>query len=128
MHHYNRTSRVYAVWIYHSKAPILIPTTSASPQPLIVVLITFVNHLYAKLAVTLVTLGVVLTTLSRPSSPRPSSSVHATLHEPKQKYRVGVSLLSASLLLTAALGVMQERTYAKYGPCWREGVFYTVRL
>lgn len=97
-------------------------------QPLIVVLITIVNHLYAKLAVTLVTLGVVLTTLSRPSSPRPSSSVHATLHEPKQKYRVGVSLLSASLLLTAALGVMQERTYAKYGPCWREGVFYTVRF
>jgi len=34
-------------------------------------------------------------------------------------------MLVISLLLTAALGLAQERTYKKYGPCWREGVFYT---
>ena len=37
-------------------------------------------------------------------------------------------MLSASLLLTGALGVMQERTYSEYGPHWREGVFYTVSV
>lgn len=35
-------------------------------------------------------------------------------------------MLTASLLLTGVLGLLQERTYTKYGPCWREGLFYTV--
>ena len=32
------------------------------------------------------------------------------------------------VVVTGMLGLLQERTYAKYGPCWREGVFYTVRI
>lgn len=35
-------------------------------------------------------------------------------------------MLTFSLLLTGALGMLQERTYSRYGPCWKEGVFYTV--
>ncbi len=35
-------------------------------------------------------------------------------------------MLTFSLLLTGILGVLQERTYTKYGPHWKEGVFYTV--
>ena len=35
--------------------------------------------------------------------------------------------MTASLFLTGALGLLQERTYSVYGPYWREGVFYTVR-
>ena len=35
-------------------------------------------------------------------------------------------MLVVSLFLTGFLGVLQERTYKQYGPCWREGVFYTV--
>lgn len=34
-------------------------------------------------------------------------------------------MLIASLFATAILGILQERTYSIYGPCWREGVFYT---
>lgn len=37
-------------------------------------------------------------------------------------------MLTVSLMLTGVLGVLQERTYTKYGPHWKEGVFYTVRL
>ena len=36
-------------------------------------------------------------------------------------------MLVASLFATAMLGMLQEKTYAAYGPCWREAVFYTVR-
>lgn len=35
-------------------------------------------------------------------------------------------MLGVSSILTGILGVLQEQTYRKYGPCWREGVFYTV--
>lgn len=41
---------------------------------------------------------------------------------------IGVLMLSISLLLSGTLGLLQEITYKKYGPCWREGVFYTVTL
>jgi len=34
-------------------------------------------------------------------------------------------MLTVSLLLTGVLGMLQEQTYIKYGPCWKEGVFYT---
>ena len=35
-------------------------------------------------------------------------------------------MLTISSLLTGVLGMLQELTYQMYGPCWREGVFYTV--
>ncbi|KAJ8517001.1 hypothetical protein ONZ45_g5768 [Pleurotus djamor] len=70
-------------------------------------------------SVALVSFGVVLATLSRPSS----SSSQAT-HD-VGKYAIGVTMLVVSLFLTAFLGLLQERTYKKYGPCWKEGVFYT---
>ncbi|KAF8798848.1 hypothetical protein BYT27DRAFT_6880417 [Phlegmacium glaucopus] len=34
-------------------------------------------------------------------------------------------MMVVSLFCTGLLGFLQERTYGKYGPCWREGVFYT---
>ena len=42
------------------------------------------------------------------------------------RYSLGIGMLTVSLLCTGLLGVLQERTYQKYGPCWKEGVFYTV--
>lgn len=66
--------------------------------------------------------GVILATLSRPSSPK-SSDTPADLG----RYTIGVAMLTFSLFLTGTLGVLQERTYTKYGPHWKEGVFYTVR-
>ncbi|KAI0641886.1 UAA transporter [Trametes meyenii] len=71
-------------------------------------------------AVILVSAGVVLATLSRPSSPKSSGDPPDVA-----RYSLGVSMLTFSLLLTGILGVMQERTYTKYGPHWKEGVFYT---
>lgn len=35
-------------------------------------------------------------------------------------------MLTVSLLLTGVLGLLQEKTYTRYGPCWKEGLFYTV--
>ncbi|KAI0731225.1 UAA-domain-containing protein [Earliella scabrosa] len=70
-------------------------------------------------AVAFVSAGVVLATLSRPSSTKVSDDVDIG------RYTIGVAMLTFSLLLTGILGVLQERTYTKYGPHWKEGVFYT---
>ena len=71
-----------------------------------------------KLSVCSVTFGVMLATLAKPSS-----SNHL---EAESQYWIGIMMLTAALILTGVLGVLQERTYSKYGPCWQEGVFYTV--
>jgi len=47
--------------------------------------------------------------------------------EDVRKYATGIAMLISSLVLIGLLGLTQERTYKKYGPHWREGVFYTVR-
>jgi len=82
----------------------------------------FLDKLYTRAQITsvcLASLGVILTTLSRPSSPSKRST------EDLEQYIIGISMLTISLLLTGVLGMLQELTYRKYGPCWREGVFYT---
>lgn len=71
-----------------------------------------------KTSVMLVTVGVILATLARPST-----AAHD--HSGGDYFR-GIAMLTASLLLTGVLGLLQEHTYQKYGPCWKEGVFYTV--
>ncbi|TFY83301.1 hypothetical protein EWM64_g711 [Hericium alpestre] len=74
------------------------------------------------IAVALVSVGVIIATLSRPSSTVSSAST-----ENLSQYALGIIMLTASLFLTGILGLLQEQTYQKYGPCWREGVFYTVK-
>jgi len=75
-----------------------------------------------KTAVLLVTLGVILATLSGPSS---SSSSALAVDEIRQ-YSIGILMLALASLLTGYYGMLQELTYKRYGPHWREGVFYTV--
>ncbi|KIY49992.1 UAA transporter [Fistulina hepatica ATCC 64428] len=70
-------------------------------------------------SVVMITTGVILATLSRSSS-KSKSSLEDAPH-----YVTGVALLVLSLFLTGILGLLQERTYRKYGPHWREGIFYT---
>lgn len=41
-------------------------------------------------------------------------------------YLSGVGLLVLSLMLSGALGTLQERIFQTYGPHWHESVFYTV--
>lgn len=65
--------------------------------------------------------GVLLATLSNTLSSRDDNNV-----DENGRYYTGISMLTCSLVLTGILGVLQERTYKKYGPCWKEGVFYTV--
>ncbi|TFY72023.1 hypothetical protein EVG20_g1005 [Dentipellis fragilis] len=78
------------------------------------------------LAVTLVSSGVILATLSRPSPKAASASPLSG--ENVSQYALGIAMLTASLFFTGILGILQEQTYQKYGPCWREGVFYTHAL
>lgn len=78
------------------------------------------------LCVLTVTAGVVLASLSKPGSPSSSSKGSFTLSsDDSSKYLKGISLLLISSFMTGLLGVLQEKTYKRYGPCWKEGVFYT---
>jgi hypothetical protein len=72
-----------------------------------------------KTSVFSVSVGVIFTTLSRPNGPSNESSED-------YQYLIGICMLTISSLLTGVLGMLQELTYRTYGPCWREGVFYTV--
>jgi UDP-xylose/UDP-N-acetylglucosamine transporter B4 len=74
------------------------------------------------ISVIIVSVGAILAALSRPPVRK---TAQASLSEDGRKYTIGVAMLVISLLLTAALGLLQERTYQKYGPCWRESVFYS---
>jgi UDP-xylose/UDP-N-acetylglucosamine transporter B4 len=73
----------------------------------------------------LVSAGVVLATLARPSATKKGDPIQSA--EDVRKYTIGISMLFVSLVLTGIYGLLQERTYTTYGPCWKEGVFYTVR-
>lgn len=77
------------------------------------------------MSVLVVFTGVILVTLSkRPSS---SSKVPKSLAQEEIKsYTAGIAMMIVSLFCTGLLGNLQERTYQRYGPCWKEGVFYTV--
>lgn len=68
-------------------------------------------------SVALVSLGVVLTTLSALAPKQPGPGSLKTGADPSL-YATGVGLLSLALFLGGLLGVVQDRTYAKYG---REG-------
>lgn len=81
----------------------------------------------SKLSIVIVTVGVVLATLSKPSSTS-KNAVASPPRSPEQlrAYTIGIIMLVVSLFSTGLLGLLQEKTYQKYGPHWREGVFYTV--
>jgi len=74
-------------------------------------------------SVILVSAGVIWATLARPSAQKKGDPIQSA--EDIQKYTIGISMLVASLILTGFFGLLQERTYQTYGPCWKEGVFYT---
>lgn len=71
--------------------------------------------------VLLVTIGILTTTMASSSS-TVSSNVSSS------SYFIGIGLLSLAVLTSAFLGLLQQRTYGKYGGHWREGLFYTHTL
>ncbi|KAF8073652.1 UAA transporter [Lyophyllum atratum] len=93
--------------------------------------VVFLKKRYSWMQITsvvFVSVGVILATLSKPTSKPPSSASTKSpvqTSEDLRKYMTGVAMLVVSLFLTAFLGLLQEKTYKKYGPCWKEGVFYT---
>ena len=90
----------------------------------------FLKKTYSRLqvlAVTVVSTGVLVATLSRPA-PSPRAEATQTPDVDARQYFIGIAMLTIATILTSTLGILQERTYAKYGGAtWREGVFYTVR-
>lgn len=81
------------------------------------------------------TIGVILATYSRPVKGvvvTPTATHHTSPTPTVQDkddtslYLFGVGLLVVSLMLSGALGTLQERIFQTYGPHWRESVFYTV--
>jgi len=98
-------------------------------------------------ALAVVSSGVIIATLSRPrAGPAPPTTTTTTNHTSttgastaapaptahtdalRGTYALGIAMLVASLICTGVHGALQERTYNKYGPHWREGIFYTHML
>ncbi|KAG9127227.1 golgi uridine diphosphate-N- acetylglucosamine transporter [Ceratobasidium sp. 392] len=66
------------------------------------------------LAALIVTLGVLTTTTSKPTSASSTSSNHDAT-----EYMLGIICLALSLLMSGLLGLFQERAFAKYGSVMR---------
>jgi len=77
------------------------------------------------LCVVIVSAGVVLATVSRPNTSANSATITFDSMEDTKTYIIGVSMMVVSSVATGFLGLLQELTYQTYGPCWKEGVFYT---
>ncbi|TEB22730.1 UAA transporter [Coprinellus micaceus] len=77
-------------------------------------------------SVLIVTAGAFLSALSKTASSSAGSSLTAA--QDFKLYLTGITMLVGSLLCTGVLGVLQERTYKTYGPCWKECLFYTHTL
>ncbi|KAG8744922.1 golgi uridine diphosphate-N- acetylglucosamine transporter, partial [Ceratobasidium sp. 423] len=80
------------------------------------------------ISVLVVTAGVALSTTSSLSHKRPKpkdGDFHtASLSSFTQDHLIGLALLTLALVLSSLMGLAQERTYAKFGRHWQEGMFY----
>ena len=89
----------------------------------------------AQLSVVLVSIGIIVATVSAPPKPRgkpptiQSNRGSANLGIPDHiQYFIGVGILSLALIISAFMGLFQERTYAKYGrsgAVWQESIFWS---
>ncbi|KAF9534519.1 UAA transporter [Crepidotus variabilis] len=117
-------------WAFAYKVPLTILIVFRSGGlPISILFGYFVNKkrysMRQILSVFVVFTGVILVTLSKSPNSTDSKVPRAMAQEELRKYLLGISMMAVSLLCTGLLGVLQERTYQRYGPCWKEGVFYT---
>jgi UDP-xylose/UDP-N-acetylglucosamine transporter B4 len=86
-----------------------------------------------------ITAGIVLATLSAPSrrssstGPQAAAAANAsTATTPETAdtavFVTGIAMLCAALVMSALLGLWQERIYKVYGTVWQEGLFYSVSV
>ncbi|TFK19993.1 UAA transporter [Coprinopsis marcescibilis] len=112
---------------YKVPLPILIVFRSAGLPVSLLFGFVFLKRRYGviqTLSVAIVSLGVIFAALS--GTDVTSSGLQLTrTPEELQLYLTGIAMLTGSLICTATLGLYQEKTYTKYGPVWREGLFYT---
>jgi len=118
-------------WAFSYRIPLTIQIIFRSAGLVVSMIIGFVflRRRYSRaqvLAVLIVTSGVVLATLSKPISSSKSDSAHS--QRDVQTYFYGIFLLAVGLVLSGFLGLMQELTFAEYGPHWQECLFYTHAL
>ncbi|EKM79336.1 hypothetical protein AGABI1DRAFT_58864 [Agaricus bisporus var. burnettii JB137-S8] len=128
------TSSLLSNWVFAYDVPLTVQIVFRSGSLAVSMLF---GYLFSKkkyngmqiLSIVIVTVGVVLATLSRPSSTS-KNAVASPPRSPEQlrAYTIGIIMLVVSLFSTGLLGLLQEKTYQKYGPHWREGVFYTHAL
>jgi len=111
-------------WVYAFRVPLTVQIIFRSAGVVVTMVLgrIFLGKRYTLkqlVSVTLVSIGVCVASIST------SASSGLSLEDLSLTYIYGIIMLVASLVLTATLGILQERTYKVYGPCWREGVFYT---
>ncbi|CAN6608940.1 UDP-N-acetylglucosamine transporter Yea4p [Trichomonascus vanleenenianus] len=113
------------VWVYDISVPVhTIFRSGGTITTMAVGVLAGKKYNYKQvLAVTVLTAGVVFSTLS-------SSAEHKTEggHQGGSRFTMGVALLFAAQLLTAIQGLVAEATYKKYGKHWRESLFYSHAL
>jgi hypothetical protein len=95
------------------------------------------SWLSLQISVILVTVGIIVATASTPPKPKgrpPTIQANrsgAKIGLPDHiQYVIGVGLLSLALVISAFMGLFQEKTYARYGrggAVWQESIFYSVR-
>ncbi|KAJ7644350.1 UAA transporter [Roridomyces roridus] len=123
------TSQLMNNWAFAYKVPLTILIVFRSAGLAVSMIFGFVlagrrYTIMQVVSVIIVSAGVILATLARPTSaPKKQSAVMT--EDDVHTYTIGISMLVTSLVLSGFLGLLQERTYKKYGPCWKEGVFYT---
>ncbi|KAF9779173.1 UAA transporter [Thelephora terrestris] len=110
-------------WVYAFHVPLTVQIVFRSAGVVIAMILGryLLHRRYTSrqiLAVLLVSIGVSIASISTASS-------NTSMTDLSRTYVYGILMLIASLFATAILGILQERTYRTYGPCWREGVFYT---
>ncbi|CAE6426770.1 unnamed protein product [Rhizoctonia solani] len=79
------------------------------------------------ISVFVVTAGVALSTTSSLSHKRPKKDGDfstTSFSSFTQDHLTGLALLALALVLSSLMGLAQERTYAKFGRHWQEGMFY----
>ncbi|KAJ1556543.1 hypothetical protein HK096_000275, partial [Nowakowskiella sp. JEL0078] len=76
-------------------------------------------------SVFLVTVGVIMSTLA--SSPKKSITSESVSDENADflSWIIGLAILTVALVLSAFLGLYQQKIYERYGKHWKEGLFFT---